>query len=141
MEFAVLLTTFLSPFLPHLLKLGEPIAEEAGKKLGAKLGESSWETAKKVWDKIAPKVKEKPLTQGAAAAVAEDAQDKDAQAILVNQIEKLLTANPDLSQSLQQILADDAESVSKAVAITQTVTGNKNIVIGEASGSINISQG
>lgn len=140
MEFAVLLTTFISPFLPHLLKLGEPIAEEAGKKLGTKLGESSWETAKQVWGKIAPKVKEKPLAQGAAAAVAEDVQDEDAQAILTKQIEKLLAANHDLSQSLQKILAADAKSVSKAVAITQAVTGNKNIVIGEASGSISISQ-
>lgn len=139
MELAVLLTTFISPFLPHLLKLGEPIAEEAGKKLGAELGESSWETAKKVWNKIASKVKEKPIAQGAVAAVAEDLCDEDAQAILTKQLEKLLIDNPSLSQSLQKILIS-SDSVSQAVTVTQTVTGNKNIVIGEADGFVNISQ-
>ena len=141
MEFAVLLTSFLSPFLPHLLKLGEPIAEEAGKKLGEKLGNSSWEIAKKAWSKLSTKIEEKPLAKGAATAVAEDDQDEDAQAVLTKQVEKLLAANPDLSQSLQQILAANTESVSRTIAIAQTVTGDKNIVVGEASGSINISQG
>lgn len=139
MELAVLLTTFLSPFLPHLLKFSEPVAEEAGKKLGAKLGDGSWETAKKAWSKISPKVEEKPLAKGAASALAENEQDGEAKAILIKQIEKLLAESPALSQSLQQLLADDAESVNKTMSISQTVTGDRNTVIGEASGPINIS--
>ena len=60
MEFAALLTAFLSPFLPHLLKLGEPIAEAAGKQLGEQIGQDSWATAKAAWAKVQPKVEQRP---------------------------------------------------------------------------------
>lgn len=141
MELAALLTSFVTPFLPHLLKLGQPVAEGAGKKLGEKFGEGAWEKAKQVWGALSPKVKEKPLAQGAAAAIAEDTQDEDAQAIFAQQLKKLLSANPDLAISLQQLLAENADTVAKVTPITQTVTGDRNIVIGEASGSVNITQG
>lgn len=141
MEIATLLASFLTPFLPYLLNLGKPVAESAGQKLGANLGEGAWEKAKQLWSKLAPNVAEKPLAQGAAEALAEDAQDPDAQEILTKQLSKLLAANPDLAQTVQQLLATDAEVVSKVVSITQQVKGDKNIVIGEASGQVNIRQG
>lgn len=140
MEIAVLLTTFLSPFLPFLINIGKPVSEEAGKKLGAKLGEGTWEVAKRAWEKIAPKVNEKPLAKGAAAAVSEDPQDKDAQTVLAKQVEKLLTANPDLSKELQDLLVTASVFETKEVEVTQTVTGDKNIIIGEGNGIINITQ-
>ena len=140
MELAALITSFLSPFLPHLLKLGQPVAEEAGKKFGEKMGEGTWEKAKQIWAKVSPKVNEKPLAKGAAEAVAEDGQDEDAKDILVKQLKKLLEANPALAQSLQQLLATDSEAVARVVSVTQTVAGDKNIVIGDASGSVDITQ-
>ncbi|EKU96909.1 hypothetical protein Lepto7375DRAFT_0834 [Leptolyngbya sp. PCC 7375] len=140
MALAALLASFLTPFLPHLLKLGQPVAEEAGKKLGEKLGEGTWEKAKQVWGKVFPKVNEKPLAKGAAEALAEDTQDKDAQDALTKEFKKLLEANPELAQSLQQLLAEDTEAVAKAVSVTQTVTGDQNIIIGDASGSFTITQ-
>ena len=141
MEIAAVLTTLLSPFLPQLLKLGQPVAEEAGKQLGAKLGEGTWETAKAAWAKLSPKVAAKPLAQGAATALGEDSQDAEAQAILTSQLEKLLAAHPDLAADLQQLLNTEAEAVSQVVNVTQTVTGDRNITIGSASGGVNISQG
>ena len=140
METAALLTTFLSPFLPHLLKLGKPVVEEAGKKVGVELGESSWEVAKRIWIRVFPKVQEKPLAEGAAAAVAEDEKDEDAKSVLIRQFEKILSVDPELTQFVQNMLADNAESVNKAIAITQTVSGNKNIVIGNTSGTASIVQ-
>ena len=141
MELAALISSFLTPFLPHLLKLGEPVTEDAGKKIGAKLGEETWNKAKQVWTKLSPKVVEKPLAQGAVAALAIDADDEDAKDALTKQIKKLLTTNPELADNLQQMLNNSAGTVQKVVSVTQTVTGNKNIVIGEASGAINITQG
>ena len=141
MELAALVTSLLSPFLPHLLKLGQPVAEEAGKKLGEKLGEGAWETAKRVWAKVAPKVNEKPLAMGAVEALAEDTQDEDAKDTLTKQFKKLLDANPEFAKALQQLLEADSEAVARVLTIAQTVRGDKNIVIGDASGSINITQG
>ena len=141
MEIAAVLTSLLSPFLPQVLKLGQPVAEEAGKKLGAKLGEGTWETAKAAWGKLAPKVAAKPLAQGAAVALSENSQDAEAQAILTSQLEKLLAAHPDLATALQQLLNTEADAVAQVATVTQTVTGDRNITIGSASGSVNISQG
>lgn len=140
MELAALLTSFVAPFLPCLLNLGKPAAEAAGKKLGEKFGEGSWEKAKQVWTKLSPTVKEKPLAQGAATAIAQDTEDEDAQAVLTRQLEKLLDANPELARSLQQMLDENAVAVASVTQITQTVTGDKNITIGNASGSTNITQ-
>lgn len=141
MELAALLASFLTPFLPHLLKLGKPVAEEAGKALGGKLGEGTWETAKQAWGKLAPKVTDKPLAKGAAEALANNGQDDEAQEIWLSQLKKVLTANPELAKDLQGLLDQEAEAVAQAVSVCQTVVGDKNIVIGSSSGSINITQG
>ncbi len=59
-------TTFLTPFLPYLLKAGEKAAEEAGKKLS----EAAWEQAKTKGGKPHPKVETKPVAQEAMRDVA-----------------------------------------------------------------------
>lgn len=140
MELAALVASFLSPFLPHLLKLGQPAAEAAGTKLGEKFGEGTWNKAKDVWHKLAPKVNEKPLAKGAAEALAEDTQDEDAKEALTKQLDKVLATDSTLAQALKQLMTTDAEVVQKVLTVTQTVTGDQNIVIGDASGSVNIRQ-
>jgi hypothetical protein len=109
--------------------------------LGAKLGEGTWETAKIAWAKLSPKVKQKPLAQGAAVALSEDSEDIEAQAILTKQLEKLLTAHPDLAQSLSDLLSHEPGAVAQMTMVSQTVTGNQNIVIGTSSDSVTITQG
>ncbi|BDM83849.1 hypothetical protein AM10699_67100 (plasmid) [Acaryochloris marina MBIC10699] len=122
------------------MKLGQPVVEEAGKSLGKKLGEGTWNKAKQIWEKVFPKVNEKPLAKGAAEALAEDTQDEEALDTLTKQLKKLLEADPDLAQQLHKLVAEDEEMISKAVNITQNVRGDKNIVIGQSSGgSFNIS--
>ncbi|MFN3742605.1 MAG: hypothetical protein ACK4VW_08055 [Anaerolineales bacterium] len=65
------LVSFLSPFLPYLLKMGEQAAEEAGKKLGM----DAWERAKALWGRLRPKVASKPALQ-------ERKQDSDQSLVL-----------------------------------------------------------
>lgn len=134
METAAILASFLSPFLPYLIQLGQPVAEEAGKALGEKLGEGTWNKAKQLWQQMFPKVKERPLAKGAAEALAEDAQDEDALDTLTKQLTRLLKEDPELAQELQKLVVEDEEVISKAVSINQNVKGNKNIVIGQSSG-------
>ena len=43
-----LLTKFLSPFLPFLMKLGEKASEKAAEKFG----EDAWNKAKAIWAKL-----------------------------------------------------------------------------------------
>lgn len=134
MEIAAILASFLSPFMPHLMKIGQPVAEGAGKELGGKLGRGTWDKAKGIWKKVFPKVKEKPLAKGAAEALAEDIQDEDALDVLTRQLNTLLEADPVLAQELHKLMVEDEEVISKAVSITQTIKGDKNIVIGQSSG-------
>ena len=49
------LTALLTPCLPFLMKLGGKAAESAS----GKIGTDTWETAKKVWDKVHPKLNDK----------------------------------------------------------------------------------
>lgn len=135
MEIAATLATFLSPFLPHLMNLGQQVSEEAGKALGARLGEGTWNKAKQIWEKILPKINEQPLAKGAVEALAEDTQDEDAQNILAKQLKKLLEAKPALAQELHALVTEDEEVISQGVSITQNVQGNKNIVIGLSNSS------
>ena len=65
----------------------------------------------------------------------------EAQEIWLSQLKKVLTANPELAKDLQGLLDQEAEAVAQAVSVCQTVVGDKNIVIGSSSGSINITQG
>ncbi|NEQ31819.1 MAG: hypothetical protein F6K04_12575 [Leptolyngbya sp. SIO4C5] len=140
MELATTLTAFLAPFLPSLLKLGQPVAESAGKALGAKLGAGTWEKAKEIWVKLRPGVESKRLAQVSAEELAENKEDAEARDVFSAQLKKLLQENPALASEIQQSLEENPEAVSKAVNITQTVKGDRNIVIGQSDGNLNIQQ-
>lgn len=140
MELAVLIASFLSPFLPHLVDLGKPVAEEAGKVLGTKIGENSWEQAKKVWGKLSPQLTASPLATGATQALSQDSEDQDARDVLTKQLDKILSSNPALAEELERVLQRNTGAIEKSVNIHQQVRGDKNITIGDASGSISIQQ-
>ena len=135
------LVTFLSPFLPHLLKLGEKVAEEAGKQLGA----DAWEEAKTIWSKLRPKVETRPTVQEAVQDVARNPADEDAQTVLRIQLKKLLTEDAALAKELsatmagrvvQRALAERgstirglAQSATGEVDVEQDVTARDNSII------------
>ncbi|MFN4294016.1 MAG: hypothetical protein ACK4JD_07785 [Thermoflexales bacterium] len=91
--------SFLAPFLPYLLKMGEKAAEEAGKKLGAE----AWERAKALWVRLRPAVVARPAAQEAVQDAAAQPQDEDALAALRRQLKKLLTEDPALAAEIAQL--------------------------------------
>lgn len=131
MEIATL-TTFLTPFLPYLLKLGQGAAETATETAANKFGDAAWKKAQSVWAILSPKVETKASAQEAATDVANDPEDADAQAALRNQLKKLLANNEALASKLATIFQSDNNIPT--TQITQNVNGNQNQTIGQISG-------
>jgi hypothetical protein len=94
------LTTFLAPALPFLVTGGEEVVRKAGEKLS----EEGLELAKKLWDRLRPKVEASPKAQGAAEEVAEEPGEADARAALRLQLRKILEADPGLAAELAALL-------------------------------------
>jgi len=115
------LVAFLAPFLPHLLRLGEKVAEEAGKKLGA----AAWELAKALWERLRPKVEARPAAQEAVQDVAASPGDEDARATLRQQLKKLLAEDEALAAELARLWES-----RPAGATTVTATGERSVAIG-----------
>lgn len=127
---------FLAPFLPYLMKMGEKAAEEAGKKMG----EGAWETARALWAKLRPKVEARPAAQEAAADVARNPQDADAQAALRLQLRKLLDQDPALATEVAALLqqatggniaiasGDRSVAIGGYVSGSTITTGDRNVI-------------
>jgi hypothetical protein len=128
------LTAFLSPFLPFLLKLGGKAAEKATESAAGKFGEASWIKAQAVWDKLSPKIEAKESAKEAAIDVANAPEDEDLQVALKVQLKKLLAEDEALGRAIAQILEADGSDGTPGIQIVQTVTGDRNQVIGQVTG-------
>jgi len=126
----VTLTALLAPHLPTLMKLGGKAAESAASKIGA----DTWEAAKKIWDKLSSKLEEKGDAKIAAEQLAAKPESDARKAVFQEELETLLKENPDLEKAIAKILADTPSEVIAGVQITQNVTGNKNLTIGQMTG-------
>lgn len=124
------LTALLSPYLPFLMKLGEKAAESASSKIGT----DAWETAKKIWEKLHPKLEAKDDARAAAEQVAAKPESGDRKAVFQEELETLLKDNPDLAKAIAQIMAESSPSGTSGLQINQTVTGNENQAIGQVTG-------
>lgn len=124
------LTALLAPHLPTLMKLGGKAAESAASKIGA----DTWEAAKKIWDKLSPNVEAKGDAKIAAEQLAAKPESDARKAVFQEELETLLKENPDLTEAIAKILADTPPEVIAGVQITQTTTGDKNVIIGQMSG-------
>jgi hypothetical protein len=133
MEIATL-TAFISPFLPYLLKLGGKAAEKATESAAGKFGEASWSKAQAVWEKLSPKVEAKEAAKEAAIDVANTPEDDDLLVALRVQIKKLLEHDEALMDVIAHILRADGSDGTPGVQIVQTVTGDRNQVIGSGTG-------
>jgi hypothetical protein len=131
MEIATLIA-FLSPFLPFLLKLGGKAAEKATESAAGKFGEASWVKAQAVWEKLSPKVEAKESAKEAAVDVANAPKDEDFQVALRVQLKKLLAEDEAFVRAIAQILQVDGSDGMPGVQIVQTVTGDRNQVMGQA---------
>ncbi|WP_375496271.1 hypothetical protein [uncultured Nostoc sp.] len=133
-----ILTTFLVPFLPYLLKAGEKATEEAGKKFGEKFGGDAWEKAKSLWAKLSPKVEAKEAAKEAASDVAKDPENEDAQAALRLQLKKLLNEDSTLASEIAHLFeeAKQTGSVSNVIA-----SGERAVALGSNASGNTISTG
>jgi hypothetical protein len=96
------LTTFLVPFLPRLLKKGEALADKAIDQLGA----AAWERAQALWRRLRPKVEAKEAAREAVEGVAESPDDQAARGAFQFQLRSLLQADPDLAAELERMVQE-----------------------------------
>lgn len=102
----IILTKFLFPFLPYLLKLVDKAAENVAQKLGG----DAWEKVKAIWAKLRPQVEAKPSVQEAIADVAETPDD--AIAALRQQLKKLFKEEPMLESEKSRLLESAQQTES-----------------------------
>ena len=128
------LTTFLSPFLPYLLKLGKGAAETATETAASKFGEVTWQKAQEVWALLKPKIEAKESAKEAVVDAANDPEDEDSQTVLRVQIKKLLVDDEALANQLANILQVDGSNIAPTNQIIHNVKGIQNLFIGQMSG-------
>jgi hypothetical protein len=128
------LTAFISPFLPYLLKTGNKADEKFAETGAQKFGEAAWAKAQAIWTQLHPKLEGKEAASEAATDVAEHPEDQELQIALRVQLKKLLDQDEALGNAIAQILQGDAANSPPRTEIIQTVTGNRNQVIGQVSG-------
>jgi hypothetical protein len=125
--------SFLTPFLPYLLKAGKKAGEELAGEAGKKFGDAAWEGAKHLWGKLRPKIEERPAALEAVQEVANAPSDPDAQAAVRVQLKKILSADESFAAEIARLLeAAGPRTTYNAVlygsgAIAQ---GNGNVVAG-----------
>jgi hypothetical protein len=140
----VALTALLSPCLPFLIKAAESAS--------SKIGVDSWETAKKIWEKLHPKLEANEDARVAAEQVAAKPDSKARQAVFQEELEALLEENPDLAEAITQILQENPPKPAPG-SVNQTVgnvegqaiaqqTGGKSIgkiqISGNVEGGVNL---
>lgn len=114
-----LLTAFLAPFLPFLLKAGNTAAEEAG----SRLGKEAWSHAERLWRRLRPSVEAKPAAFEAAGDAAV-LPDDDHLTALKLQLQKLLAADGDLAADVERLFAE-AQAANVVV-----VSGDRAVGVG-----------
>lgn len=106
-ELAKMVTSFLTPAIPYLLKGGE----EVGQGMLKKMGSDVWDWTKTIWTKLLSSSKSKLTSketiseiEKAATEVVDNPTDEDAQAGLRYQIKKLLTNDSELHLEISKIV-------------------------------------
>ncbi|MEM9118036.1 MAG: hypothetical protein AAGD09_09155 [Cyanobacteria bacterium P01_F01_bin.56] len=129
-----LVTAFLTPFLPHLLKLGGQAASNVTDVVSEKFGEAAWAKAQKLWGCLRPKVEEKEDLKVAATQVATKPDSPARQAVFQEELEVLLGEYPDLATAITRIMEEEGPDGAAGNQIIQNVVGDKNQVIGQIFG-------
>jgi hypothetical protein len=124
------LTIFLAPFLSALIQgaVGEAAQD---------MGQDAWRFAKALWAKLRPSVEAKESAIEAARDVAGDPFDQRALGAFEIQLQKLLSADPQLAAAVEQLWrqAESANVVvvgARGVGIVGNVSG-ANIVTGDGN--------
>jgi len=136
----VALVAFLAPFLPHLLKAGEKVVDDAAGALTTEAGKR----AKELWQKIFPKVEERPSALGAATRVAANPEDARAQGALELELEELFKEDGALKQEVERLIEEASRAGVFAshggVAVGGDVVADRGSIgtIGTVGGNVNL---
>jgi hypothetical protein len=130
-----ILTTFLAPFLPYLLKKGEQAADVAIERFG----QAAWKRAQALWAKLRPKVEDKEAAREATEDVAAAPDDELARSALQLQLRKLVADDPDLAAELAEMLEDGRRAGIMADNGAVVVVADRGGVA--AGGDINVGRG
>ena len=130
-----ILTTFLAPFLPYLLKKGEQAADAAIERFG----QAAWKRAQALWAKLRPKVEDKEAAREATEDVAAAPDDELARSALQLQLRKLVADDPDLAAELAELLEDGRRAGIMADNGAVVVVADRGGVA--AGGDINVGEG
>lgn len=126
-----MLTAFLSPFLPFLMKLGEKATETAA----GKFGEDAWAKAKAIWSKLRPKIETEEAAKVAVNKVAEKPESEVWKAALQEELETLLKNDTALAEAIAHILNQNTAAQVGGTSFQQTATNNQGQVIGQMQNS------
>lgn len=125
----IALTALLSPCLPFLMKAAESASE--------KIGEDAWNKAKKIWDKLHPKIEAKEDVKSAVNLVSTDPEDEDYRKVFQKQLKKLLDEDQELATAIAKIMQEGTEATS-GTEINQTINNTKGQVTGQQTGGKSI---
>ncbi|MGE4096293.1 MAG: hypothetical protein AB7G75_36295 [Candidatus Binatia bacterium] len=120
------LSAFLTPFLPHLLKIGEKASEEAGKKLGA----DAWDKAKALWARLRLKMDAKSAAQDAVQKAVARPQDERVTAALELQVEDIFREDVVFATEIARLWEE-----AKAVGATIIAAGERSVAAQKIEGS------
>lgn len=123
--------TAIAAFLAPVMKFLVDATGEAAEKAVEKVGSEAWKYATAIWEKLRPKVDEKPAAKEAANDLAANADDEDALASFRLQLRKLLD-DQDLAAQVGKLWRE-AEAAN---VTTATASGARNIAVGrDATGT------
>lgn len=125
----ITLTTFLSPCLPFLIKMGEKSAEGAAGKIGVDV----WEKAKRIWEKLYVSGDEKNDIKIAAEQLAAKPDSEARKSVFQEELETLLEKYPDVAEEIAKIM-NEGQPIATVGKVTQTVMANEGQVVGIMSG-------
>jgi hypothetical protein len=111
-----LLVQFLTPFLPRLL--GK--VQAAGEALADQTADVAWDYARRVWERLRPRLEQRPGATQAAEEVAAAPTDEDAETSLRLHLKKVLAEDP-------QLVADLRSLLDEAGAAGVTATGPHSV--------------
>lgn len=121
----VTLTAFLAPYFPYLLKGAKFVGEEAGKAFA----QEGWQAAQRLWGKLRSRFGDDSDELKAADTLADDPEDKAAEAALTARVAALLSADPALLAELETIWRETeparvAVAKERGVAVAGDVRGS-----------------
>lgn len=104
MDPSQLATELVKILVPFLLAGGAEMAKGAVGKVGEKTLDAGLETARKVWEKLRPKVQAKEAAREAVQDVVNAPNDADAQTVLKKQFEKILVQDETLANQVRPLV-------------------------------------